>query len=280
MAPGSQVSSHGHPLPADFADALARVRGRLGRIGSIVHFYPTVESTNDIAVDLASSADSEGTVIVADAQTRGRGRAGRPWFSPRGRGLYVSVVLTPARARVDRSRATRLITLAAGVALAEAIERVTTARVDLKWPNDLYIAGRKLAGILAEAVTSEGRIDSVVLGYGINIGSMAYPPDLRDRATSLEAELGTRVDRPLLLAETLAALSQRYDDLLDGRFDVILDAWRDRAPTSHGTHVTWTAPSGPLSGVTEGIDDRGALLVRIGDRLEEIVGGEVIWLDR
>ena len=137
---------------------------------------------------------------------------------------------------VDRAhggvRATRLLTLAAGVALAEAVATATGLSVDVKWPNDLYVARRKLAGILAEAAGG-GAEEQIVLGYGINVGPMAYPPELRDRATSLESELGRHVDRALLLVESLASLARRYDDLLDGRFDAILDAWRARAPAAH-----------------------------------------------
>jgi BirA family biotin operon repressor/biotin-[acetyl-CoA-carboxylase] ligase len=243
-------------------------RTRLGSLGSSILFFPTIGSTNDAAALLTL----EGAVVVADAQTAGRGRRGHAWFSPPGSGLYVSVVLTPSRARTDPTRATRLLTLAAGVALAEGVEAGTGLRVDLKWPNDLYVSRRKLAGILAEASA-----ERVVLGYGINLRAAAYPPELRTRATSLEVELGRPIDRTMVLVETLAALARRYDDLLDGRFDAILDGWRARAPAAVGAHVTWTDATGPCAGVTAGIDDNGALLVRVGDRVETIVGGELKW---
>jgi BirA family transcriptional regulator, biotin operon repressor / biotin---[acetyl-CoA-carboxylase] ligase len=233
-----------------------------------VQFFSSVGSTNDAAASLPHRS-----VVVAGHQTAGRGRRGHTWFSPPGSGLYVSVVLAPATARVDPPRATMLLTLAAGVAIAEGVEAATGLAVDLKWPNDLLVSGRKLAGILAE---SSG--DTVVLGYGINVLETALPPALRDRATSLQSELGRAVDRDLVLDETLAALSQRYDDLVDGRFDAILDAWRRRAPAASGARVTWSTASSTLSGVTEGIDERGALLVRIGDRVERIVSGELTWL--
>ncbi len=229
---------------------------------------PSVGSTNDAAASLPV-----GAVVVADEQTAGRGRRGHTWFSAPGAGLYVSVVLAPATARVDPARATMLLTLAAGVALAEAIEAAVGLHVDLKWPNDLFVSRRKLAGILAEAGG-----EAVVLGYGINIAASAFPPELRDRATSIESELGRAVDREAVLAETLAALSRRYDDLLAGRFDAILDAWRQHAPGASGTRITWTTPAGPREGITAGIDDRGALLVRTGDTIERIVSGEVCWV--
>ena len=164
------------------------------------------------------------------------------------------------------------------MALAEGIAEATGLAVDLKWPNDMQVSRRKLGGILAESSGTGGRADTVVVGYGLNVLATAFPPELRDRATSLESELGRAVDRHQLLAETLTALSRRYEDLLAGRFDAILDAWRRHAPAASGAAVTWTTNAGTASGVTAGIDALGALLVRIGDRVERIVSGEVAWL--
>src|SRR5713226_6676688 len=127
-------------LPGDLSDALARVR--LGRLGAPLLFFSTIGSTNDVASALATGGDREGAVVIADAQTAGRGRRGRTWFSPPGAGLYVSVVLAPARASHASERATALLTLAAGVALAEAIERATGLAPAIKWPNDLLIGRR------------------------------------------------------------------------------------------------------------------------------------------
>lgn len=257
------------PLPLDLADAIERARPRLAPLAAPLLFFSTIGSTND----QAASVGTEGAVVVADAQTAGRGRRGRTWFSPPGSGLYVSTVLAPARARVDPRRATTLLTLAAGVAIAEGIMASTGLDVDLKWPNDVYASGRKLAGILAEAVR-----DVVVLGYGINLTSSTLPSDLRDRATSLEGQSGRVPDRARVLVETLAALAVRYGDLLAGRFDAILDAWRVRAPAAVGARVRWTAGSNAQSGVTAGVGDDGALLVQTEHGIERIVGGEVQWI--
>ena len=215
---------------------------------------------------------------MAEQQTAGRGRRGHTWFSPPGSGLYVSVVLAPAAAAIDPPRAVTLLTLAAGVALTEGIGQATGLRVDLKWPNDLQVSRRKLGGILAESSGTTGRMDDIVVGYGINVLAASFPPELRDRATSLESELGRAVDRDHLLVETLAALARRYEDLLAGRFDAILDAWRRHAPGASGARVAWATNAGTVSGETAGIDADGALLVRVGDRIERIVSGEVIWL--
>src|SRR5262249_8949771 len=147
-------------------------------------------------------------------------------------------------------------------------------RADLKWPNDLQVSRRKLAGILAEGAAG----NVVVLGYGINIAPASFPPELRDRATSLESELERPIDRAPLPVATLAGLSWRYHDLPAGRFDVILGAWRAVAPSAAGAHVAWSANAGSLSGITAGIDDQGALLVRVDGRIERVVAGEVSWL--
>ena len=263
----------GERLPEDLARGLAEAASRLGRLGSRILYFTSIGSTNDIALALAAEGTSEGAAVIADAQTAGRGRRGRSWFSPDASGLYVSVVLEPEpsseSASGDRGRA--LVTLAAGVAIAEGIQTASGLRVDIKWPNDLLAGPRKLAGILAEASGAR-----VVVGYGINVGHTVYPSELADRATSLEAELGRPVDRVRLCVETLVALARRYDDLRSARFDASLDAWRERAPGCRGRRITWETPAGARTGVTAGIDDRGALLVTSGERIERIVSGEVV----
>lgn len=228
-------------------------------------------STNDVAASLPP-----GSVVVADQQTAGRGRRGRAWFSPPGSGLYASVVLERPQA-ADAARATAILTLSAGVAIAEGIGDASALHVDVKWPNDLYVGRRKLGGILAEAATAGGAVARIVVGFGVNLAPAAYPPDVAERATSIESELGRGVDREIVLQASLARLARRYGDLVAGRFDDILDAWRRRAPGATGAHVTWASVAGPVDGVTHGIDDHGALLIRIGDRVERVVAGEIIW---
>jgi BirA family biotin operon repressor/biotin-[acetyl-CoA-carboxylase] ligase len=269
------LSSSRSNLPREFAEAFAQARDRLDGLASTILFFPTIGSTNDVALKLAADDAHHGAIVIADEQTAGRGRRGRTWFSPPRSGLYVSTVLCPARAH-DAERATALVTLMAGVALAEGIETATGLTADIKWPNDIYVGRRKLAGILAE--TGGAASSSVVLGYGINIAAAIYPDDVAARATSIESELGRPIDRARLCVETVAAVARRYAELVDGRFDAILDAWRARAPANRGARVVWQSPSGPRRGVTAGIDDRGALLVEAGDSVERIVSGELTWL--
>lgn len=268
-------------LPPDFAEALDRVAPRLGGLASAVLYFSTTGSTNDVAAALAAAGGREGAIVIAGAQTAGRGRRGRQWFSPPGSGLYVSVVLPLSRASRSPARATALLTLAAGVALAEGIETATGLGPLIKWPNDLLVGRRKVGGILAEgAIDALGDREgmTIILGYGINVRRTTYPPELGDRATSLEVELGRPIDPALLCAATLAAIAGRYDDLIEERFDAILDAWRARASGARGARVAWDTPTGTQMGITAGIDESGALLVRVGDRVERVVAGEVIWV--
>jgi BirA family biotin operon repressor/biotin-[acetyl-CoA-carboxylase] ligase len=246
----------------------------LKRIIGPVVLEPEVTSTNDRVAAHAALGAAEGLVVVAETQTAGRGRLGRSWHSPPGSGLYVSVLLRPPADVVP------LLTLAGGVAIAEALREITGLPVEIKWPNDVLAPGgtRKLAGILVEGSAAGGRFDHAVFGYGINVRAAAYPPELRDRATSLEEELGKPVDPAAILDSTLAALDARYDDLLEGRSGAVLERWRALAPGARGRRVRWTATGVTRTGVSAGIDDMGALLVDTGAGQDRVVAGEVTWL--
>ena len=271
--------------PPDIADALAASRDRRGNFGSPLFYFPIIGSTNDVAARLAGGGAPEGTTVAAEAQTSGRGRLGRTWFSPQGAGLYVSVVIRPdggARGRAG-SAATgpglpAVLTLVSGVALAEAIREATGLQAEIKWPNDLVHERRKLAGILAEASAQGAELDYVILGFGVNIRPVAYPPDVAHRATSIEAELGRSVDRGLLLAKALENMAAYRVALRHGEVAGVLDRWRRLSPSAVGARVEWRAPEGRMTGRTAGLDHDGALLVERGGRIERVVAGEVIWL--
>jgi BirA family biotin operon repressor/biotin-[acetyl-CoA-carboxylase] ligase len=254
-------------LPEEFANAMALVRGRLGVFAHRILWYPEVGSTNDIASALAERNEDEGLVVIADRQTAGRGRLGRSWASPAGAGIYVSVVLRPPSTSVP------LLTIAAGVAIADGIASATGLSTHLKWPNDVQVAGRKLAGILAE-----GAISHVVLGIGINVQPAAYPADISARATSIESELGRPVDRGLVLAECLAALASRYRELIAGNGRVVVDAWRRRAAALLGRRVEWESAGDRHTGLAENIDDDGAMIVTGAGGTLKITSGEVRWI--
>lgn len=256
-------------IPGDVLEAVALYADRLGVFGDHIHWHAEARSTNDEALRMADHGAVEGTVVGADAQTAGRGRRGRAWASPAGAGLYVSVILRPATPVVP------LLTIAAGVAIADGIREVSGLATVLKWPNDVYAGSRKLAGILAEAGgTRQGSY--VVVGFGVNLLPGAYPPDVAVRATSLGGELGRPVDRGLLLAACLAALARRYDELMRHTSSVV-SAWRSYAASTLNRRVTATVGARVVTGVAEDIDDQGALLVRTSVGVDRIVSGEVLW---
>jgi BirA family biotin operon repressor/biotin-[acetyl-CoA-carboxylase] ligase len=266
------------PVPVDVAHAMARVADRAGSMGRRMHWFESTTSTNDVAARFADSGAEEGTTVVAEMQTAGRGRHGRGWFSPPGAGLYVSVIVRPGTVLDNDENPVALLTLASGVAIAEAVRAATGLPAEIKWPNDVLIGGRKLAGILAEAAVQAGVLQFIIIGFGVNLRTAAYPPDLASRVTSIEVETTTPAERALMLAEILAALGERYADLRAGRFDAILGAWRQLAPSLQGALVEWDSPAGVVRGFAQDIDRHGALLVRVGGRIERVVAGEVRWL--
>ena len=230
----------------------------------------------DVAAAAVHAGAAEGVVIVADEQTAGRGRRGRTWSSPAGAGLYVSFVFRPRHDDATGVHVLSLMTLAAGVALHEAIARATGLQAELKWPNDVMVGRRKLAGVLAEGLAIGTAEQAVVLGLGINVRRSSHPPAIAERATSLENELGRRIDREPLLDEVLRSIPAWYGRLRSHDAGDILRAWRAVSPSAVGATVEWN--EGRARGVTAGIDTAGALLVQAGDRIERIISGELRWL--
>lgn len=266
-------------MPADLAGALDAASLRLGRFAGRVRYRAETGSTNDDASRLAAAGAPEGTTVVADTQTAGRGRIGRSWFSPPGAGLYFSFVLRPGAAgRAQSAKAGHLLTLAIGVALADALRLATGLPVDLKWPNDLLVGRRKLGGILAEAVDIQSVSGYVIVGCGINLRTAAYPQEVAARATSIEAELGRSIERGVVLAGSLAAIDGRMADLEAGRFDAILSRWLDLSPSASGTRVRWVTTDGERQGTTAGVDRDGALLLRTDRGVERVLAGDILWI--
>jgi BirA family biotin operon repressor/biotin-[acetyl-CoA-carboxylase] ligase len=257
--------------PADVLSALNAAGDRLGPFAEL-RYADSIASTNDTALALAASGEPEGTAVLADQQTSGRGRRGRSWSSPPGAGLYVSVILRGD----DLTNSPGLVTLGAGVAAAEAIQRSTGLPVSLKWPNDLVIgaAWRKLGGILCEA---QGR-DALVVGVGVNLTAAAHPPDVRARAASVEGELGRAVDRASIIVEILAGLRDLTAQLKAGEGQAIVNAWRGRAAEGwRAASVEWIEGERTITAVAKDIDVDGGLIVERDGRLERVVAGEVLW---
>jgi len=243
-------------------------------------YLPTTGSTNDVAKDLAGQGAPEGTVVVADEQTAGRGRMGRRWLAPPGVCLLCSILFRPDLPPTQAQR----LTMICALATADAVGKVAGLRVALKWPNDLIVKPearspksqewRKLGGILTETGVIGERLDFVVVGIGVNVNvPLQALPDLAPDATSILAETGRRVDRAVLLATLLAGVEERYRRLRAG--DSPYAEWAARLATL-GKSVMATLPQGRLAGVAEGVDEDGALLLRTSDGvLHRLLAGDV-----
>lgn len=248
----------------------------------IIRHFHRIDSTNEHALALAAAGAADGTVVVADEQTAGRGRRGRDWYSPEG-GLYLSYVVRNVASLPRPS----LLTLAAGVAAARATEAATGLAPQLKWPNDVMTPrepsaasgarARKLAGILTEGSSVGSRLEFAVIGIGINVSMASVPPALTAIAASLEEELGREVDRDALQAALIGELDGAMRRLRQGEHGRLLEDWIARAPMSRGAEVSWRAGGEDRRGVTAGVNEDGALLVRVGPAVETLVAGEVIW---
>ena len=242
-----------------------------------LRIFETVTSTMDLAIEAAEDGAEEGYVVAAAEQTSGRGRRGRRWSSPPGVGVYLSIVLRPRADAVD-GRVFAILTLAAGVAVRAAVNRLTGLDAQLKWPNDVLIGPRKVAGILAEGINVGTAQQTVILGIGINVADGVYLDAVGSQATSLERESGHRIESATVRDEVLAEVGDIYDRLSQGEADDILREWRSASPRSTGAHVEWDGPTGTQRGTTQGIDESGALLVRTADEVRRVIGGELRWL--
>lgn len=255
-------------LAEETAAALTALSARRPDARIELEWHASAASTMDLASALVASGARHGVVVGADEQTAGRGRRGHEWQSPVGAGLYFSMVARPSLITTSLP----LLTLAAGVGVREGIRAATGLAADLKWPNDVIIGRRKLAGILAEGFGLGTREQAVIIGVGVNVQPAAYSPEVAVRATSLEGELGRAIDRGSVLGEVLAGLWGSIAALERSRGD-ILQAWRAASPSAIGTRVEWDMKHG----TTAGIDDGGALLVRTVAGMERIISGELQW---
>ncbi|RYZ34099.1 MAG: biotin--[acetyl-CoA-carboxylase] ligase, partial [Myxococcaceae bacterium] len=241
-------------------------------MGRVLHHHETIGSTNATAFRLAQDGAPHGTVVVAEQQTAGKGRRGRAWVSPPGLNLYFSAILRP---ELPPQRAPEL-TLVAAVALAEAL-RETGSDAAIKWPNDVQLGGRKVAGILTELSAEPERVHFVIVGVGVNLnaGPEHFPEDLRDTATSLSQALGRPVVRAAFTAALWARLEVWLDTYLASGFDAVRTRWKALSSTL-GQQVRVRTDRGDWEGFAEDIDPTGALMVRTADgRLERVLAGDV-----
>jgi BirA family biotin operon repressor/biotin-[acetyl-CoA-carboxylase] ligase len=244
--------------------------------GRPLYVLTQTTSTNDEVKALAMGGAPEGTVVLAEQQTHGRGRQGRTFASPAGVGIYLSLLLRPT---VDMAQLPQL-TLMVAVAAADAMTAVCGVSIDLKWPNDVEIAGKKVAGILTEAVLRLGEPPVVIIGIGINVNTTLeqLPSALHDRVTSLALATGTPVSRQQLIVCLLAHLENLYHTFQDAGMTSILERWRRYGHLS-GRVVQFSHAAETKTGYVIGLDDNGALVVQTVEGIQErIVSGQVIFL--
>lgn len=229
------------------------------RLGSDILVFDAIESTNELARKHLEEGASEGWVLLAESQTRGRGRLGRSWISIPGVGIYMSVILKP---RIQPERLPQL-TLLAGVAAVQSINEFTNKKAQLKWPNDILLNGKKLSGILSEYHTTQNGETGVIIGIGINANHSPsdFPEDLRPLATSLGIETGDPVDRQTLATSLIRHLDREYDAFLGDNDSAILKKWTDHSDM-FGKKIVAARGGKEIQGTAFGLDLRGRLLIR------------------
>jgi len=251
------------------------VRPELGAqtIGHVIVHYFRTESTNDVAFELAAEGAEHGTVVVAEEQTAGRGRLGRAWHSEKSSGIYMSVILRPPLAPT----AAPVLTLLAGVAAQQAVISSTGLAVDIRWPNDLLVNGKKICGILTEMSAELDQLHAVVLGIGMNVNHRQMPAELKSTASSLRLETNRAISRVQVLVALLRELERHYGLLLQEGSTAITERWAAASSFASGKRVRVATAAGDMLATTAGLDPSGALRLRRDDGREELlVAGEVV----
>ena len=243
-------------------------------IGKDIYIFNEVMSTNTIAKFLSMNGVGNGAVVISEKQTKARGRSGKNWESPLG-GVWLSIILNP---NVNHSKIP-LITLATGVAVENTLKRIGVKNAEIKWPNDILIHGKKVCGILTEAITSFNTIESVIIGVGIdaNISIENFPEELRENMTTLNDEIGEKVDENLLIKLFLEEFEKISEQFINEEYETILKEWRKNSYTI-GKIVEVHEPfSKPYDGYVLGISRDGSLVVeKIDETLEKVISGECI----
>lgn len=267
---GYQLVSVPDVLHAD--DLRSRLPG-VKIVGRDIRVFQETTSTNDVIEKLARDGVKEGAVVFAESQTKGRGRLGRKWISPANKGLWFSVLLRPNL----RPQAATQLTVAAAIALARAIRSQTNLSPEIKWPNDILIRGKKVAGILTELSAELDQVKYLILGIGVdvNLNASEFPADVRKLATSLKIETGRLINRAELAAAIIAELDLDYARICSGQFESLAEEWEERCITL-GNNVVIKTGDRAIQGRAESLDSDGALLVRTQHgRLERVIGGDV-----
>ncbi|HEX3013907.1 MAG TPA: biotin--[acetyl-CoA-carboxylase] ligase [Methanobacterium sp.] len=240
-------------------------------IGKEIHYFREVDSTNEVAKKLAREGAPEGTVVIAESQSRGKGRRGKKWISPLG-GAWLSIILRPTTLPINAPQ----LTFIAGVTAAETIKEEYRLDAGIKWPNDVLIDNKKVCGVLTEISTEIDTIDYIVTGIGIdaNIDVNLLPPELRDNTTSLKSELDHDISRMILVQKFLGNFEALYEEFNKGNFHEILRKWRQLSKTI-GRQVEIRKGTEFVRGEAVGVNSKGALILELEDgTLKKIISGE------
>lgn len=242
-------------------------------MGRYIHFEQIVGSTQKIAQSLATEGAEEGTIVVADQQTSGRGRMSRSWYSPSGTGIWMSMIIRPN----IPIHSTPQLTLLTAVAVVQAIEEETKLKPDIKWPNDILINGKKVVGILTELQAEADQVHSVIIGTGINVNQKLeeFPEELQNIATSIQIETGIIWERALLIQTMLLKFEKLYLLYLTQGFKPIKLLWESYAISLNKEIVARTL-NGSFQGKAIGINDQGVLLIELSDgSIKEIYSADI-----
>ena len=259
--------------PAKMSADSIRLQLKSAKMGSSIHYYETVASTQRIANELANNGAPEGTIVVADEQTAGRGRLARQWVSPKGTGIWMSLILKPV---IPIFQAPQL-TLLSAVAAVQGIEEATGVKPQIKWPNDLLLDGRKLAGILTEMQAEADGIHSIIMGIGINVNQQQndFPQELQPIATSLAIRTGTTHSREACIAAILSNFESLYSRYCQSGFSEIKPLWEKHA-ISIGKVITAVTSRERITGTALGITDEGVLLMKdAGGTIHRIFSADI-----
>ncbi len=240
-------------------------------LGRTLHYQESLASTNELAFQLASEGAFHGEIVITEQQTAGKGRRGRSWCSPPGLNLYFSAILRP---ELPPQRAPEL-TLVTAIALAETL-REAGVEARIKWPNDVQVEGKKIAGILTELSADQDRVHYVIVGVGVNLNAQDadFPPELKPLATSLYEARGERVPRALFTAALWTRLEEWLELHAEEGFAPNRAAWMKMSSTL-GQDVLVKTERQELRGIAEDIDESGALMVRTADGLQRVLAGDV-----
>lgn len=242
-------------------------------MGRFIRYVDQTGSTQTLAHEMVAGGAKEGTLIIAEEQTAGRGRMDRKWHSPAGRGIWMSLVLTPS----IPLQFTPQLTLLVAVALCRAVKKLVKIDIGIKWPNDLLIGGRKVSGILLESKAEDERLLYAIAGIGIsaNLETEDYPEELRGIATSLKLASGKEIDRVQMISEFLHEFEALYDLFLTQGFSPIRSLWEALSVSLH-CPIKVQTPNRVVEGIAECIDEMGALVVKTGDgTLVKLFSGDV-----